>query len=315
MSGAILVTGGAGFIGSAFVRSAPPHGRRMIVLDKLTYAGDLKRLEEAKPWMEFVHGDINDGALVYSLLDKWKPRALVHFAAESHVDRSISGPADFVQTNVMGTFALLDAVRLYLKGNGRDFRFLHISTDEVYGSLGPEEAPWAEDRPLCPNNPYSASKAAAEHFVRVAWRTHGVPVLIARCCNNYGPGQHPEKLIPKTILSLRSGSPITIHGNGSHVRDWIHVEDHVAALWTILAGGRVGETYNVAGRSTAAVREIVDLLCGLYPGGWEGRIVEIEDRPGNDWRYESDDGKLRAFGWAPAWDLTSGLEQTMRSYE
>jgi len=325
----ILVTGGAGFIGGCFVRQAIAEQTCLVVnLDKLTYAGNLDSLRSISthPRHIFIHGDIADRALVERLLREYRPRAIVHFAAESHVDRSIEGPAEFVQTNVVGTFQLLEAARNYyaeLTPRQRaQFRFLHISTDEVFGSLG-STGRFREDSPYCPNSPYSASKAAADHFVRAYHHTYGLPTMITNCSNNYGPYQFPEKLIPLTILNALRGKPLPVYGDGRQVRDWLHVEDHCRALWRVLAAARAGETYNIGGNcekeNLEVVREICRLVDQMQPNlphvPCEKLITFVSDRPGHDRRYAIDAAKVqRQLGWRPQWDFAAGLRQTVEWY-
>lgn len=323
----ILVTGGAGFIGSCFVRQwlAARRGR-LINLDKLTYAGNLDSLAPVAddPQHVLVKGDIADGTLVARLLDEFQPEAVVNFAAESHVDRSIEGPAAFVQTNVVGTCELLDACRHYwrrLTGPRHEaFRFLHVSTDEVYGSLG-KTGTFTEETRYAPNSPYAASKAAADFFVRAYHHTYGLPTLTTNCSNNYGPYQFPEKLIPLMILNALEGKPLPVYGDGRQVRDWLFVEDHCEAIRTVLARGMVGEVYNIGGNCERAnldvVRTICELVDRLRPGlphsPCTNLITYVADRPGHDRRYAIDAGKINAqLGWSPRHDFTSGLEHTVR---
>jgi dTDP-glucose 4,6-dehydratase len=273
-----------------------------------------------------VHGDIRDGALVARLLREHKVRAVVHFAAESHVDRSIAGPEIFLDTNVRGTFVLLEAVREYLRGASastrEQFRFVHVSTDEVYGSLGPDEPAFTEQTAYRPNSPYAASKAASDHLVRAYHHTYGVPVVVSNCSNNYGPRQFPEKLIPLMLLHALEGKPLPVYGDGKNVRDWLYVSDHCAALRLVLERGRVGETYNVGGGDERTNLELVETLCGLLDEmrpdarGKYSRLIEfVEDRPGHDRRYAMDAGKLeRKLGWRPAEKLESGLRRTVEWY-
>ena len=270
MQNTILVTGGAGFIGSNFILQRMERDGAFIVnLDKLTYAGNVRNLERVtsgQPY-EFVHGDIGDRSLLRSLLARRQPRAIVHFAAESHVDRSIRGPDDFIRTNIDGTFALLEEVRAFWTGLAEqertDFRFLHVSTDEVYGSLAPDDPPFSETTPYAPNSPYAASKAASDHLVRAYHHTYGLPTLTTNCSNNYGPFQFPEKLIPLMILNARDGKPLPVYGDGQNVRDWLYVEDHCAAIATVLARGRTGETYNIGGGNEKRNLDIVGTICDL----------------------------------------------------
>ena len=345
---AILVTGGAGFIGGNFVRrwlvgdrpseripdspdGRSPHGPRsslVVNLDKLTYAGNIESLADIldNPLHRFVRGDICDGPLVSRLLAEHRPRAVVHFAAESHVDRSIDGPAAFVETNVVGTFTLLEAVRQYWAGLSEPersgFRFLHVSTDEVYGSLGPT-GKFRETSPYAPNSPYSASKAASDHFVRAYHQTYGLPVLVTNCSNNYGPFQFPEKLIPLVTLNAMEGKPLPVYGDGRQVRDWLFVEDHCRALQAVLAQGTPGETYNIGGDSERSNLEVVQRICRLVD---EFRpdlphrpcvslITHVADRPGHDRRYAIDAGKLRdRLHWTPRETFGSGLRRTVQWY-
>ncbi len=325
----ILVTGGAGFIGGNFVLDAVgQRGATVVNLDKLTYAGHLETLEPLRmdARHHFVHGDIADGGLVADLLERFHPRWIVNFAAETHVDRSIDGPADFIQTNVVGTLRLLEAARAYhhrLPEHERGkFRLLHVSTDEVYGSLG-AEGKFREDTPYAPNSPYSASKAAADHLVRAYHHTYGLPVLTTNCSNNYGPYQFPEKLIPRMILNALEGRPLPVYGQGANVRDWLHVLDHCAALWRVLEDGRPGEVYNVGGDSERTNLQVVETLCALLderlpdsPHAPHTRLVTfVTDRPGHDLRYAIDATKLkRELGWTPAHDFTTGLAETVDWY-
>lgn len=323
----ILVTGGAGFIGSCFVRRGCARGVvRIINLDRLTYAGNPDSLPADDPNHVFVHGDIGDRELVRSLLQQYQPAAIVNFAAESHVDRSIDGPLTFVETNVLGTCRMLEEVRHWFGGlpqaAKQGFRFLHVSTDEVYGSLGAEGL-FTETTPYSPNSPYSASKAASDHFVRAYHHTYGLPVLITNCSNNYGPYQFPEKLIPLMILNAIEGRPLPVYGDGLNVRDWLYVEDHCAAIELVLQRGVVGECYNVGGNNEqtniAIVKQVcalVDRLCpGLSHGPCESLIQYVRDRPGHDRRYAIDASKISSeLGWKPQQDFAGGLEQTVRWY-
>jgi dTDP-glucose 4,6-dehydratase len=325
----LLVTGGAGFIGSNFVLSALEKNDEAIVnLDKLTYAGNLRNLDSLRGDARhaFVQGDLCDRALLKKLLETHKPRAIVHFAAESHVDRSITGPAEFVQTNVVGTFCLLEEARNFfekLKGKERDgFRFLHISTDEVYGSLGPDDAAFTEASPHAPNSPYAASKAAADHLVRAYHHTYGLPTLTTNCSNNYGPYQFPEKLIPLMIRNALAGKPLPVYGDGRNVRDWLYVGDHCDALRLVLERGRIGETYNIGGNSEEANIDLVRMLCALIDKALPGKagryadlIAFVKDRPGHDRRYAIDAGKMaRELGWRPKESFASGLAKTVAWY-
>jgi len=323
----LLVTGGAGFIGSNFVLSTlAATGEAIVNLDKLTYAGHLRNLHalRADARHVFVRGDICDRGLVGELLAKHKPRAVVHFAAESHVDRSISGPAAFVQTNVVGTFSLLEEARaFYEKSSSSDkqkFRFLHVSTDEVYGSLGPDDPAFTEETPFAPNSPYAASKASSDHLVRAYHHTYGLPTVTTNCSNNYGPHQFPEKLIPLMIRQALAGQPLPVYGDGRNVRDWLYVADHCDAIRVVLERGRIGETYNVGGNAEMANIDLVRLLCSLIDKSVPGRrsaelITFVKDRPGHDRRYAMDIGKIRReLGWAPRESFASGLEKTVRWY-
>ena len=317
----ILVTGGAGFIGSNFVLSTlKGRDEPIINLDKLTYAGSLRNLERLSddPRHVFVQGDICDRELVRGLLKKYSPRAIVHFAAESHVDRSISGPAQFIQTNVTGTFSLLEEARAF----SREMRFLHVSTDEVYGSLGPDDPAFAETNPYAPNSPYAASKAASDHLVRAYHHTYGLPVITTNCSNNYGPRQFPEKLIPLTISNALAGLPLPVYGDGRNVRDWLYVEDHCEAVRLVLERGRVGENYNIGGGCEKQNIDVVKTICGLLDelkprksGSHAELISYVQDRPGHDRRYAMDASKIaRELGWRPRESFESGLAKTVRWY-
>lgn len=322
-----LVTGGAGFIGGNFVlRQVLKNNRKIINLDKLSYAGNLDTLSEVMNHENhrFVHGDIADGALLAELLRQEQPDAVVHFAAESHVDRSIDGPAEFIQTNVVGTFELLQQVLSYYQGlpeeKQKTFRFLHVSTDEVYGSLG-ETGLFTETTPYAPNSPYSASKAASDHLVRAYHHTYGLPVLTTNCSNNYGPYQFPEKLIPLMIDKALHGEPLPIYGDGKNVRDWLYVEDHCRAIETVLAQGRLGEVYNVGGNEERQNIEIVDWVCEvldeLAPSEQDRKSLKtfVQDRPGHDRRYAIDASKLlNELGWAPKETFESGIRKTIAWY-
>jgi dTDP-glucose 4,6-dehydratase len=329
MENTILVTGGAGFIGSNFILQRMESDSTAIVnLDKLTYAGNLRNLEAIshERRYEFVHGNVADRGLVRSLLDRRKPRAIVHFAAESHVDRSISGPDDFIRTNIDGTFALLEEVRAYwarLSDQEKtDFRLLHVSTDEVFGSLGPKDSAFSEDTPYAPNSPYAASKAASDHLVRAYHHTYGLPVLTTNCSNNYGRFQFPEKLIPLIILNARNGKPLPVYGDGQNVRDWLYVDDHCEAIAIVLARGRVGETYNIGGWNEKRNIEIVEIICDIIdeiagPRGTPRRelITFVKDRPGHDRRYAMDASKIeRELDWRPRETFESGIRKTVRWY-
>jgi dTDP-glucose 4,6-dehydratase len=324
----ILVTGGAGFIGSNFVLDwlATNH-EPVINLDLLTYAGNLANLAalEGDARHVFVRGDIADSALVQDLLARHRPRAIVHFAAESHVDRSILGPGAFVQTNINGTFSLLEAARGYWSAldpeAGAAFRFLHVSTDEVYGSLGPGDAPFSESTAYAPNSPYSASKAASDHLVRSYHHTYGLPTLTTNCSNNYGPFHFPEKLIPLIIANALAGKPLPIYGDGMQVRDWLYVGDHCAAIRRVLADGRPGEVYNVGGWNEMTNIEVVHTLCDMLDRqrpkdrSYRDQVVHVKDRPGHDRRYAIDASKLeRELGWRPAETFESGIAKTVGWY-
>ncbi len=325
----ILATGGAGFIGSNFVRWILDRGGvRVINLDLLTYAGSLEALS---PWRDspdyvFVQGDIGDRPLVTQLLRRYDCQAIVNFAAETHVDRSIGDPGTFVHTNVVGTFELLEAALAHwesLPGDARQqFRFLHVSTDEVFGSL-PGDGLFTENSPYAPNSPYAASKASADHFVRAYERTYGLPVLTTNCSNNYGPYQFPEKLIPLTIVNALRGRQVSVYGNGKNVRDWLHVEDHCRALHLVLQHGRCGEVYNIGGNCERTNLEVVDLILEIIdalqpdaPDGSTKKLVRfVPDRPGHDFRYAIDSSKMqRELGWRPSIDFREGLENTVRWY-
>ncbi|AAM39937.1 dTDP-glucose 4,6-dehydratase [Xanthomonas campestris] len=323
-----LVTGRAGFIGGNFVLEAVSRGIRVVNLDALTYAGNLNTLASLEGNADhiFVKGDIGDGALVTRLLQEHQPDAVLNFAAESHVDRSIEGPGAFIQTNVVGTLALLEAVRDYWKAlpdTRRDaFRFLHVSTDEVYGTLG-ETGKFTETTPYAPNSPYSASKAASDHLVRAFHHTYGLPVLTTNCSNNYGPYHFPEKLIPLVIAKALAGEPLPVYGDGKQVRDWLFVSDHCEAIRTVLAKGRVGETYNVGGNSERQNIEVVQAICALLDQHRpredgkprESQIAYVTDRPGHDRRYAIDASKLKdELGWEPAYTFEQGIAQTVDWY-
>lgn len=323
-----LVTGGAGFIGGNFVLEAVAKGVRVINLDALTYAGNLDTLSslEGNPGHVFAHGNIGDQALVTRLLAEHQPDAVVNFAAESHVDRSIDGPGAFIQTNVVGTLALLESVRDYWRGleaGKRDaFRFLHVSTDEVYGSLG-DTGKFSESTPFAPNSPYSASKAASDHLVRAFHHTYGLPVLTTNCSNNYGPYHFPEKLIPLIIARALAGEPLPVYGDGRNVRDWLYVTDHCAAIRTVLGKGRPGETYNVGGDAERQNIEVVRTICELLDQRRpredgkprESQITYVADRPGHDRRYAIDASKLQGeLGWKPQYTFEKGIARTVDWY-
>jgi len=325
----ILVTGGAGFIGANFVLDWLRDSQEAVLnVDKLTYAGNLGTLAPLadNPGHIFVRGDICDGALLDGLLAQHKPRAVVHFAAESHVDRSIHGPADFVQTNVVGTFTLLEAVRRYwssLDDAARAaFRFLHVSTDEVFGSLSPADPPFSETTAYAPNSPYSATKAGSDHLVRAYRHTYGLPTLTTNCSNNYGPYQFPEKLIPLMIANALAGKPLPVYGDGQNVRDWLYVGDHCSAVREVLARGEPGETYNVGGWNEKTNIDVVTTICELLDairpkahGSYREQIAFVKDRPGHDRRYAIDARKLeRTLGWKPAETFETGMAKTVRWY-
>lgn len=326
----ILVTGGAGFIGGNFVLNwlADPDAGGIVNIDKLTYAGNRKNLApiEHDSRHVFSQTDICDRPALDHLFAQYKPRAVVHFAAESHVDRSIHGPDEFIQTNIVGTFTLLEATRAFwgeLDAEAKAaFRFLHVSTDEVFGSLGPHDAQFTEATPYAPNSPYAASKAASDHLVRAYHHTYGLPVLTTNCSNNYGPYHFPEKLIPLMIANALSGKPLPIYGDGQNIRDWLYVGDHCAALREVLERGRLGETYNVGGWNEKTNLEVVHTLCDLLDalkpkatGSYRDQIAFVKDRPGHDRRYAIDAGKLeRELGWKPAETFESGLHKTVQWY-
>jgi dTDP-glucose 4,6-dehydratase len=325
----ILVTGGAGFIGANFVLDwIAATGEPVLNLDALTYAGNLESLKslDGDARHVFVKGDIGDRLLIDRLLATHQPRAIVHFAAESHVDRSIHGPGTFVQTNVNGTFALLEAARAYWSPLPADrksaFRFHHVSTDEVYGSLGPTDPAFTESHPYEPNSPYSASKAASDHLVRAWHHTYGLPVVTTNCSNNYGPYHFPEKLIPLMIVNALAGKPLPVYGDGQQVRDWLYVKDHASAIREVLERGRLGETYNVGGWNEKPNIEIVQTVCALLDemkpdaGGSYSRLISyVTDRPGHDRRYAIDARKLeRELGWKPAETFDTGIRKTVRWY-
>ena len=324
----ILVTGGAGFIGSNFVIDwLAAEGEPVINLDKLTYAGNLANLQGicADKRHVFVKGDIADRALLDRLFAEHKPRAAVHFAAESHVDRSIHGPAEFVMTNVVGTFQLLEAARAYWQklpvGAKASFRFLHVSTDEVYGSLAESDPAFSETTAYAPNSPYSASKAGSDHLVRAYHHTYGFPTLTTNCSNNYGPFQFPEKLIPLMISNALEGKPLPVYGDGRQVRDWLYVGDHCAAIRLVLARGRLGEVYNIGGNAERRNIDVVHALCDTLQSmrprtdGYRGLVESVADRPGHDRRYAIDAAKIRAeLGWSPSESFESAIARTVRWY-
>ncbi len=329
MNNLILVTGGAGFIGSNFVlKMIQDAGSTIVNLDKLTYAGNLRNLESVSEnrRYSFVQGDIIDRDLVRSLFEKSQPSAIVHFAAESHVDRSIHGPDEFIRTNINGTFALLEEARAYWSGlsttEREKFRFLHVSTDEVYGSLAPNDPAFTENTPYAPNSPYSASKAASDHLVRAYHHTYGLPTLTTNCSNNYGRFQFPEKLIPLMILNARDGKSLPVYGDGQNVRDWLYVEDHCDAISLVLSGGRPGETYNIGGWNEKRNLDIVKTICGIVDemappiGRPRSELITfVKDRPGHDRRYAMDARKIeRELGWKPKETFESGIRKTVRWY-
>ena len=325
----LLVTGGAGFIGSNFVLDWLAQSQEKVVtLDALTYAGNRENLAslQGDARHHFVHGDITDRALLDQLLADHRPRALIHFAAESHVDRSIHGPGAFIKTNVEGSFTLLEAARAHWSGlspdNQGDFRFLHVSTDEVYGSLQAGASAFTEDHVYQPNSPYSASKAASDHLVRAWHHTYGLPVLTTNCSNNYGPFHFPEKLIPLMIVNALAGKPLPVYGDGQQIRDWLYVKDHCSAIRSVLAQGRVGETYNVGGWNEKANIDIVKTVCALLDelrpssqGPYARLISYVKDRPGHDRRYAIDARKIeRELGWRPAETFETGIRKTVQWY-
>ncbi|MBE0586729.1 MAG: dTDP-glucose 4,6-dehydratase [Betaproteobacteria bacterium HGW-Betaproteobacteria-9] len=326
----ILVTGAAGFIGSNFVIDwLGQSGEAVVNLDKLTYAGNPENLKalQGDARHVFVQGDIGDRALVDQLLKDHAPRAVVNFAAESHVDRSIHGPGEFIQTNVVGTFNLLESVRAHWTALGdadkAAFRFLHVSTDEVYGTLGPDDAPFTETTPFAPNSPYSASKASSDHLVRAYHHTYGIPVLTTNCSNNYGPYHFPEKLIPLVIVNALQGKPLPIYGDGQQVRDWLFVKDHCSAIRRVLEAGQPGETYNVGGWNEMANIEIVQKVCALLDEfrpradgkPYNEQITYVKDRPGHDRRYAIDARKIHTeLGWKPVETFESGIRKTVQWY-
>ena len=323
----LLVTGGAGFIGSAVVRLAVARGHRVVNLDALTYAANLANVASVagSPAYAFEHADIRDRAALERIFAAHAPDAVMHLAAESHVDRSIDGPGDFIETNVTGTFQLLEAARIYWTGRGRpaDFRFHHISTDEVFGSLPPDPAVrFTEDTPYDPRSPYSASKAASDHLVRAWGETYGLPVVLTNCSNNYGPYHFPEKLVPVVILNALAGKPLPIYGQGANIRDWLYVEDHADALLLVLEKGAVGRSYNIGGENERTNLVLVRTLCAILDrlrpraaGSYADQIAFVADRPGHDARYAIDPTRIRTeLGWRPSVTVEEGLERTVRWY-
>jgi len=326
----ILVTGGAGFIGANFIIDwLQQHQEAVVNLDKLTYAGNLENLATLQGDARhiFVQGDIGDRELIARLLNEHQPRAILNFAAESHVDRSIHGPEEFIQTNILGTFRMLDSVNAYwsaLKDKPKEaFRFLHVSTDEVYGSLNPEEPPFSETNRYEPNSPYSASKASSDHLVRAYHHTYGLPVLTTNCSNNYGPYQFPEKLIPLVIHNALADKPLPIYGDGQQIRDWLYVGDHCSAIRRVLEAGQPGEVYNIGGLNEKTNLEIVHILCAILDevsprtkgGSYKSQITFVKDRPGHDRRYAIDASKIeRELGWRPAESFETGIHKTVDWY-
>lgn len=328
MSDTILVTGGAGFIGSNFILNwLKTQDAAVVNLDRLTYAGNPANLDSIAGDSRYtlVHGDICDKALVAELLDAHRPMAIVHFAAESHVDRSIDSPGEFIRTNIEGTFTLLEKARHYWSAldaaDQQRFRFLHVSTDEVYGSLGPGDPAFREETPYAPNSPYAASKASSDHLARAYFHTYGLPVVTTNCSNNYGPYQFPEKLIPLMVLNALEGKPLPVYGDGSNVRDWLYVGDHCTAIRTVLAKGRPGECYNIGGNSERKNIDVVHTICDLVDemapalptGPRRSLLTYVKDRPGHDRRYAIDATKIRReLGWEPAEKFETGLRETVR---
>ena len=320
----IIVTGGAGFIGANFVLDWLANSDESVVnVDKLTYAGNLANLSSLKNDARhiFVKADINDAKTIHELFSQYKPRALVHFAAESHVDRSITGPQAFIQTNINGTFTLLEAARKYFQESRKDFRFLHVSTDEVYGSLNNHDPAFTEISPYQPNSPYSASKAASDHLVRAYHHTYGLPTLTTNCSNNYGPHQFPEKLIPLMISRAIQGKALPIYGDGKNVRDWLYVKDHCSAIREVLARGRVGEVYNIGGNSEKNNLEVIETLCNILNAlrprkePYQKLMSFVTDRPGHDRRYAIDATKIKKeLNWSPKENFESGLRKTVEWY-
>jgi len=327
----IIVTGGAGFIGSNFIIDWFSSERKEFLLniDALTYAGNLTNLESIRhlPYFAFQKGNIGDKELITQMIQQHQPRAIVNFAAESHVDRSIHGPGDFIQTNVLGTFNLLECSRAYWNTLDEErkssFRFLHVSTDEVYGSLGPSDHPFTEKNPYEPNSPYSASKAASDHLVRAWFHTYGLPTLTTNCSNNYGPYHFPEKLIPLCILNALHGKPLPIYGDGQQIRDWLYVKDHCSAIRTVLEKGSLGETYNIGGWNEKANIDVVKQICKILDEvkprtdkkSYSEQIIFVKDRPGHDRRYAIDASKIeRELGWKPSETFETGIRKTINWY-
>lgn len=326
----ILVTGGAGFIGANYVlQELGRMTSKLVNLDKLTYAGNLQTLQSIsdKPSYHFYQGDIGDRALVAQILEKHQPEAVINFAAESHVDRSIHGPGDFIQTNIVGTFNLLESVRAYYEKLGNDqkkkFRFLHVSTDEVYGTLDQTDPPFAETNPYEPNSPYAASKAASDHLVRAWFHTYGLPVLTTNCSNNYGPYQFPEKLIPLVIHNALKGKPLPVYGDGKQIRDWLYVEDHCDAIRVVLERGRLGETYNIGGNNEKTNISVLETICRILDQlrprsdrkSYLEQITFVKDRPGHDRRYAINASKIaNQLGWKPKETFESGIQKTVQWY-
>ncbi len=326
----ILVTGGAGFIGGNFVlRSMDVKNSGIVNLDRLTYAGNLQTLKSVsdEPNYHFYQGDIGDRALVAQILEKYQPEAVINFAAESHVDRSIHGPGDFIQTNIVGTFNLLESVRAYYEklgdGQRKKFRLLHVSTDEVYGTLDQTDPPFAETNPYEPNSPYAASKAASDHLVRAWFHTYGLPVLTTNCSNNYGPYQFPEKLIPLVIHNGLKGKPLPVYGDGKQIRDWLYVEDHCDAIRVVLERGHLGETYNIGGNNEKTNISVVEIICRILDQlrpradqkSYLEQITFVKDRPGHDRRYAINASKIaNELGWRPKETFESGIQKTVQWY-
>ena len=325
-----LITGGAGFIGGNFaLRTMAAKNTSLVNLDRLTYAGNLQTLQSIsdKPNYHFYQGDIGDRALVAQILEKYQPEAVINFAAESHVDRSIHGPGDFIQTNIVGTFNLLESVRAYYEKLGDDqknkFRFLHVSTDEVYGTLDQTDPPFAETNPYEPNSPYAASKAASDHLVRAWFHTYGLPVLTTNCSNNYGPYQFPEKLIPLVIHNALKDKPLPVYGDGKQIRDWLYVEDHCDAIRVVLERGRLGETYNIGGNNEKTNISVVETICRILDQlqpradqkSYSEQITFVVDRPGHDRRYAINATKIaNELGWKPKETFESGIQKTVQWY-